>query len=1693
MTRYILLALFLCALALAAFSSTRAQTAPPIGNTAHRCVSGESRASQGNCSGGGTPAPTPPPTALQFAQTPAHSSVACSTTNTTPAITQPAAGDLIIIYVLSSTSGAFSTPSGFTAQPAATNGSLVFGEFYKIASGNEGGTFSVVDSSATGRCDFFVADVINESQTLPFDQHNANLSTFNAFAGPFASNALTPTNTGELAIALLNTGTTGQSVSSFSPSNMTDYGDSGDFSNHLFSPTTLLTTSPFTASMNMASANANANQIEVLDLINPVGAGGPTPTPSPIPAQRATLDCAPPVSPYANPDAQCGNGVILSAYEFTAQGTNSCTWGNPYFTAASQVEFLNSDYTTLNSCASSFNFMNTYLSMTDYWGGSGASLPSYSQRVFEGQASDEPVLYHYADPARLSATPVSSTSCLVSWGTDYFDTAGNGQYILYNAATNAKITSATGGGANTTMSFLHSTTGTNYYYVNYVAVNTTIASNIASGQQTVTPASGTNLWWNTYVLVCNGNAGNPAGCGSDAEVVRVNNVNSTTAPTTFSATFTNAHTCPCLVYAEVPYSSIDPLDGISSVNSATMPNVPYIGYNGFYPGTRLGTTANGQGFTAPSCTTAAPGSTAVLSGYNAAPSPNPVPPSILGDTATPAPGTAVSPNLSVLETTTSQLAPVAFYCYSNYCQSWTQVASQSWTQSSTAYASTTKWSLTAGTVSSISGNSFGYPTPMVFEVCASGSVPPWPSHNCTPPFVGTQSENERMAKGEGHHDTGRWKATCSPRAMQEQTDESDGVFGVGNDPQWGIGQGLLTSPPRTVNEMVRADDYGSMPSAVDVPIANTTSGDPFIPNGSNDTFCQYTQAIEVFGNREAAGGWREFTHVGIVETPQAMKNIIANSSQLVDIVDGFVYTANGTLNASSMGTAWYNQAGTPLAEVMNGISSVVHPRQDTTVPNIFSQRYNAFALYLIIKDDQNRDGHQRMSFRDVYSGNVTSNGGGCTAGCLDPIYYVPLGHPLTAQSSSIGPCGDVFTSGCSFAASSGDWNATDGMYERHFVHGDVYYCPPTGGLNQTNCNGKVITLPAPESLLGASTGNIDNAQSGTRQWSAPMSSFTAASNTGYIFTYYAPSAVTWVGSATASGACAASLSTGTLSAAPQAGDVVVLSVKQNGNGTAATVASTGFSQATAPTTGTVWDQTILYKVAGSSEPTSYTYTDSLATNQCASALMVVRNADQTAPIDAASIATGGIATTTLTSPSLTPGQSGDLGLGLLGSNTSQTLSTYSPGTATNAASYGTWSDHIFYEPNLIPSSYSMSMTMTTTNGGTYHPLEALVLVKPAANTSTATIDGVPVFTACDWFDTDLSQPTSCSPYATNVPDPNSATILNYINANLCNPCTFNVSVAAGSVNVNSHVNVFATGEANVNNYSFTSGNCAYGCSNTPWNDNPGTGPSGYPGCTSNCLLKIPWASDGLSHVPHPFEESNQDGPSPYNCSNAQERHDEVLNTTSHIAYESYIDSTCSFTGSAWQTASVATYNLNHSYDSQKSNGTDAAGIPHLATSLWGDDAALSTINHSFWITIPGSDNNAIASSNWVTPATHAGGSGHCNNACTWVLPMGARLLLKSSQYNCDTQQPVGSYPQANKVCHALEKYGIIIVDHGGGGPSCSSGPTGSCTAVSGQFTTYAYEDINGNNPWTNTGDLGHLSTIPINATYWTIMTLGTIH
>lgn len=344
----------------------------------------------------------------------------------------------------------------------------------------------------------------------------------------------------------------------------------------------------------------------------------------------------------------------------------------------------------------------------------------------------------------------------------------------------------------------------------------------------------------------------------------------------------------------------------------------------------------------------------------------------------------------------------------------------------------------------------------------------------------------------------------------------------------------------------------------------------------------------------------------------------------------------------------------------------------------------------------------------------------------------------------------------------------------------------------------------------------------------------------------------------------------------------------------------------------------------------------------------------------------------------------------------------------------------------------------------------------SSSTSPYTLNGLPVYTAGDWFTTNLL--AGGSAYAVNTIDPNSGNITNYFSSSQCGGvCRFNINGSTSTVFQNTPVN-YAT------NSTPTYGNsgCSYGCFNDgTLNDDPAPGQE----CTSSCGWKIPWQNS--------FVEQGI-------CSSG-DCHTQVVNAQSGLAYDTYTSSGLSWNGSSFGSKAAIVHNLHYAYNSQINGGPDAAGIPMIGTFELGEDAAQPSINHALEVSLPGSGGSPKASGGYVRPATQ---THSCASSCAYRLPMGARLRLNSSKYTCPS---AGTNPQAHKVCVQMETYGIIIVDWNGG--SNYFGPNLGALAKTGT-SGGACSSATCTNPW-NEADISALNGIPM--TDFDVMTLGTIN
>lgn len=254
---------------------------------------------------------------------PAQLSATCALTNTMPTIVQPLAGELIVLYVKASTTGALTAPSGFSTLASGQN-SFFWRKYYKIASGSGETSIAFTDSLANGNCSAWEYVVGNENQSAPFDTTNVNQSVLNSTTGPFATTGLTPSTSHDLAVSDIDAGTSSLTVDSTKllPSGITLVGTNAKFTDSLLYQQ-LSTTATYTSSIQTTAINNFAHQAEFLDLIAP-----------------CTSTCSGTTPP---PSAPSGGSVVWEAGtagvdSWVTANTNQC--GNPSTSGSSFTFFL---------------------------------------------------------------------------------------------------------------------------------------------------------------------------------------------------------------------------------------------------------------------------------------------------------------------------------------------------------------------------------------------------------------------------------------------------------------------------------------------------------------------------------------------------------------------------------------------------------------------------------------------------------------------------------------------------------------------------------------------------------------------------------------------------------------------------------------------------------------------------------------------------------------------------------------------------------------------------------------------------------------------------------------------------------------------------------------------------------------------------------------------------------------------------------------------------------------------------------------------------------------------------------------------------------------------------------------------------------------------------------------------------------
>jgi hypothetical protein len=595
----------------------------------------------------------------------------------------------------------------------------------------------------------------------------------------------------------------------------------------------------------------------------------------------------------------------------------------------------------------------------------------------------------------------------------------------------------------------------------------------------------------------------------------------------------------------------------------------------------------------------------------------------------------------------------------------------------------------------------------------------------------------------------------------------------------------------------------------------------------------------------------------------------------------------------------------------------------------------------------------------------------------------------------------------------------------------------------TACSGGSTSQPTVLPQTGGQLGNVPatEVQSGTHR-------------TTLSTTATAPSVVQSHGGG---GACTSSKNV-TLGSQPKAGDLILIYAQLNST-SATLTAPTGFSTKDSKT-GSWFHEAEFYKVATGAEGTTYGIVSNCSGGALTWVVADITGENQSTPFDQHNTTiTTSTGIKTFTTASLTPSQANDLAISMItpGSN-GLTVSSIAPSAWTVGPFGAQYTENLhwgaqtattavkFSETTSSSTSWASSETLdlinpasamsaTPTPSPTATPVAATPSPAPTATpaqggNSPYTFNGIPVYTANDWFTTNLV--TGGSAYATNTVDPNSSAIINNYNAAMGNP-KFNINGSNTTVGQNAAVNL-----ATNSTPTYAVQGCIYGCRN-------------WDGTTS---VRVPWQNGFLE----------QGGCTVGDC------HDLVLNTSSHIAYDTFNSGKLSWNGSSFSAEAAYSHNLSQSYDSQRIGGPDNAGIAYWGTVLMGEDAALPSINHIIEVSIAGTDGGPIGSGGWVAPAT-AGNA--CASSCTNKLPMGARLRLKAS-HTCPS---ASTNPQANKICTTMKTYGIIVIDHNGSGSGGTFGPQ-------------LERRMDGSNPWNQT-DVQALNGISL--TEFDVMTLGTIH
>lgn len=439
--------------------------------------------------------------------------------------------------------------------------------------------------------------------------------------------------------------------------------------------------------------------------------------------------------------------------------------------------------------------------------------------------------------------------------------------------------------------------------------------------------------------------------------------------------------------------------------------------------------------------------------------------------------------------------------------------------------------------------------------------------------------------------------------------------------------------------------------------------------------------------------------------------------------------------------------------------------------------------------------------------------------------------------------------------------------------------------------------------------------------------------------------------------------------------------------------------------------------------------------------------------------------TSFTTPSLAPAQSNELALALNLPEKNGSLTWSNPtGWAAGAGPTSMWHGEAVTAAQSSTASVSESARLSAASSG----FAGMVLLSPsqssgAAPTSApttsptssptsvpvssavATYHGCPLYTANDWFTTNLI--SGGSSYVSNAVDANSSKIINNLNS------AFPTLHFSANVPANQEVANIYTG-SNLAAQPTIQG-LAYGFAKGSYNDDP----------SGTIWVTNPWAEEGGSSF----------------CSSGSgECHAVVLNTQTCVDIETYKSGTYgNGIGLEWDSAKGQYWaegggveNLNHPYQIEPI-AVSEADLPMMGTTDWGEDLSYQqqscqpncAIPHILAFFLPSATN---AHGGWVAPANY----GHsCSTNCSSPIPSGARLRLHST-YACPS---ASSYPQANLLCNQAKQYGWILNDF---------------TGINNGGGVRLGESSNGANPWNSSDYNQFLANVKV--TDFDVMELGTI-